>query len=211
VYAPAYCGRAKVRVTIGSNDLFRALTIAAIILPLAIDTFVLGTALGAAGVAKRERLRTSLILTAFEAGMPVIGFLAGAGIGLAIGRWADYIAAAVLAVTGILMLRPQGDDDDEDEERKLRLLESARGWAVVVLGLSISLDELAIGFGVGLLQLPLLLLIGLIAVQAFVAAQLGMRLGSHLAERARRAAGRLAGILLLLAAVLVIGESLSSL
>jgi manganese efflux pump family protein len=200
-----------VRVTIGSNDLFRALTIAAIILPLAIDTFVLGTALGAAGVAKRERLRTSLILTAFEAGMPVIGFLAGAGIGLAIGRWADYIAAAVLAVTGILMLRPQGDDDDEDEERKLRLLESARGWAVVVLGLSISLDELAIGFGVGLLQLPLLLLIGLIAVQAFVAAQLGMRLGSHLAERARRAAGRLAGILLLLAAVLVIGESLSSL
>jgi putative Mn2+ efflux pump MntP len=200
-----------VRVTIGSNDLFRALTIAAIILPLAIDTFVLGTALGAAGVAKRERLRTSLILTAFEAGMPVIGFLAGAGIGMAIGRWADYIAAAVLAVTGILMLRPQGDDDDEDEERKVRLLESARGWAVVVLGLSISLDELAIGFGVGLLQLPLLLLIGLIAVQAFVAAQLGMRLGSHLAERARRAAGRLAGILLLLAAVLVIGESLSSL
>jgi putative Mn2+ efflux pump MntP len=200
-----------VRVTIGSNDLFRALTIAAIILPLAIDTFALGTALGAAGVAKRERLRTSLILTAFEAGMPVIGFLAGAGIGMAIGRWADYIAAAVLAVTGILMLRPQGDDDDEDEERKLRLLESARGWAVVVLGLSISLDELAIGFGVGLLQLPLLLLIGLIAVQAFVAAQLGMRLGSHLAERARRAAGRLAGILLLLAAVLVIGESLSSL
>jgi putative Mn2+ efflux pump MntP len=200
-----------VRVTIGSNDLFRALTIAAIILPLAIDTFVLGTALGAAGVAKRERLRTSLILTAFEAGMPVIGFLAGAGIGLAIGRWADYIAAAVLAVTGILMLRPQGDDDDEDEERKVRLLESARGWAVVVLGLSISLDELAIGFGVGLLQLPLLLLIGLIAVQAFVAAQLGMRLGFHLAERARRAAGRLAGILLLLAAVLVIGESLSSL
>jgi putative Mn2+ efflux pump MntP len=200
-----------VRVTIGSNDLFRALTIAAIILPLAIDTFALGTALGAAGVAKRERLRTSLILTAFEAGMPVIGFLAGAGIGLAIGRWADYIAAAVLAVTGILMLRPQGDDDDEDEERKLRLLESARGWAVVVLGLSISLDELAIGFGVGLLQLPLLLLIGLIAVQAFVAAQLGMRLGFHLAERARRAAGRLAGILLLLAAVLVIGESLSSL
>ena len=189
--------------------MLRALTIAALILPLAIDTFVLGTALGAAGVTTRERLRTSLILTSFEAGMPVIGFLVGAGVGLAIGRWADYIAAAVLAVIGVLMLRPQGDDDGA--ERQVRLLESARGWAVVILGLGISLDELAIGFGVGLLRLPLVLLILLIGVQAFVAAQLGMRLGSHLADRARLAACRLAGILLLLAAVLVAGESLSSL
>jgi manganese efflux pump family protein len=187
----------------------RVLTIAALILPLAIDTFVLSTALGVAGIAKRERLRTSLVLTAFEAGMPVIGFLAGAGVGLAIGQWADYMAAAVLAVTGLLMLRT--GEDNEDEEQKVRLLESARGWAVVVLGLSISLDELAIGFGVGLLRLPLLILIVLIAVQAFVAAQLGMRLGSHLADRARRAAGRLAGSLLLLAALLVVGESLSRL
>jgi manganese efflux pump family protein len=185
------------------------LTVAALILPLAIDTFVLGAALGAAGLAKPERLRTSLTLTAFEAGMPVIGFLAGAGIGQAVGQWADYIAATVLFVTGALMFRPQGDD--EQVEQRMRLLESARGWAVVVLGLSISLDELAIGLGVGLLRLPLLLLVGLIAVQAFVAAQLGMRFGSHLAERARQTAERLAGILLMLAAVLVLGESLSSL
>ena len=189
--------------------LLRALTVASLILPLAIDTFVLATALGAAGMAKRERLRASLILTVFEAGMPVIGFLAGAGIGLAIGRWANYAAVAVLAVTGILMLRPQSDV--EDDEQKVRLLESVRGWAVVVLGLSISLDELAIGFGAGLLGLPLLLLIGLISVQAFVAAQLGIRLGSRLAGKSRQAAGRLAGILLVLAALLVSGESLSSL
>ena len=189
--------------------MLRILTIAALILPLAIDTFVLGTALGAAGLAKRERLRTSLVLTAFEAGMPVIGFLAGAAIASGIGRWADYFAAAVLAVTGVLMLRPRGDDEDEDQ--KVRLLESARGWAVVVLGLGISLDELAIGFGVGLLRLPLVLLIVLIAVQAFIAAQLGMRLGSHLADRTKDAAGRLAGVLLIAAALLVIGESLSRL
>jgi manganese efflux pump family protein len=187
--------------------LLRALTVAALILPLAIDTFVLGTALGAAGLAKRERLRTSLTLTAFEAGMPAVGFLIGAGVGGFIGRWADYFAAAVLAATGAWMLRPGGDEEQE-QEQKVRLLESARGWAIVLLGLSISLDELAIGFGVGLLRLPLLLLVALIAAQAFVAAQLGMRLGSHLAERARQAAGQLAGALLELAAVLVVIEKL---
>jgi putative Mn2+ efflux pump MntP len=185
----------------------RILTIASLILPLTIDTFVLGTALGAAGIPKRERLRTSLILTAFEAGMPLIGFLVGAGIGAAVGAWANYIAAAVLAVIGIMMLR--SGDGDEDDEQKVRLLESARGWSIVVLGVGISVDELAVGFGVGLLRLPLLLLIGLIAVQAFLAAQLGMRLGSRLAENAREAAGRVAGVLLILAAVLVVAEHLA--
>lgn len=184
--------------------MLRVLTIAGLILPLTIDTFVLGTALGAAGIARRERLRTSLILTAFEAVMPLVGFIAGAGIGAAVGGWASYLAAAVLAVIGVLMLRPGGGDDDD--ERNIRLLESARGWTIVVLGLGISVDELAVGFGIGLLRLPFLLLIGLIAVQAFLSAQLGMRLGSRVAENARSAAGRIAGLLLVMAAGLLVIE-----
>jgi len=189
------------------SGVLRLLTIVGLILPLAIDTFVLGTALGAAGIAKQERLRTSLILTAFEAGMPVIGFVAGAGLGIAVGGWANYTAAAVLAAVGVLMLRPDGGK--EDEEQKLRLLESARGWAVLVLGFGISVDELAIGFGIGLLRLPFLLLIGLIAVQAFLAAQLGMRLGSRVAENSRQAAERVAGLLLVLAAGLLVAEHIA--
>ena len=185
------------------------LTVAAVILPLAIDTFVLGTALGAAGIAKRDRLRTSLILAAFEAGMPIAGFLIGAAIGGAISLWSDYVAAAALAAIGVWMLR-SGGAENEEAEASVRLLASARGWAIVVLGLSISLDELAIGLGVGLLRLPLLLIVGLIAIQAFLAAQLGMTLGSKIAQRARYAAGQLAGLLLLSAAVLVVGGKLAA-
>jgi putative Mn2+ efflux pump MntP len=192
-----------------SAALLAFLTVAAVILPLAIDTFVLGTALGAAGIAKRDRLRTSLILAAFEAGMPIAGFLIGAAIGGAISLWSDYVAAAALAAIGVWMLR-SGGDENEEAEASVRLLASARGWAIVVLGLSISLDELAIGFGVGLLRLPLLLIVGLIAIQAFLAAQLGMTLGSKIAQRARYAAGRLAGLLLLSAAVLVVGGKLAA-
>jgi hypothetical protein len=46
-------------------------------------------------------------------------------------------------------------------------------------------------------------------VQAFLAAQLGMRLGSRLAEKTRWAAEKLAGTLLLLAALFVVAEKLS--
>ena len=188
--------------------MLRILTVAGLILPLSLDTFVLGTALGAAGLAREKRLRMSLILTTFEAGMPVIGFLAGAGLGVAVGGLANYFAGGVLAAVGLLMLLRK---DDQDEEQKVRLLESARGWAAVVLGLGISVDELAIGFGVGLLRLPFLLLIVLIAVQAFIAAQLGMRIGSRVADNTRETAGRIAGLLLILAALLLVAEHIAGL
>jgi putative Mn2+ efflux pump MntP len=187
--------------------LLRVLTIAAVALPLAIDTFILGTALGAAGVEKHERLRMSLILGIFEAGMPVVGFLAGAAIGAASGIWSTYLAAAVLAAIGVWMLWPRGAGEADAEDR-LRLLRVARGWAIVVLGLSISVDELAIGFGVGLLGLPLVVLVVLIAVQAFLAAQLGMRLGSRMAEGSKHSAERIAASMLVLAAVLVLADKL---
>jgi putative Mn2+ efflux pump MntP len=181
----------------------RTLTLVALILPLAIDTFVLSTALGAAGLARRERFRTSLLLTAFEAGMPVVGFLVGAGLGGFMGPLADFLAAAVLALIGVWMLWPRGDDE-EGEERKVRLLESARGWAILVLGLSISLDELAIGFGAGLLRLPVVPLVIAIGVQTFIVTQAGIRLGSRLGARWRESAERVAGVALIALGVVLL-------
>ena len=49
---------------------------------------------------------------------------------------------------------------------------NARGPGALLLALSISLDELAIGFTLGLLRLPAVLVIALIALQAFIVAQL---------------------------------------
>lgn len=179
------------------------LTVVAFVLPLCLDTFALSAALGVAGLPARERLRASLILTAFEAIMLFVGFLIGSGIGTAVGVFSDYAAAAVLIGVGVFILWPRAD---EDEGEKVLLLQRARGMAILGLGLGISLDELAIGFGGGLLRLPLLVLAVLIGVQAFLAAQVGMRVGAKLGESAREWAERIAGILLIGAGVLVLVE-----
>lgn len=183
--------------------MIHVLTIAAFVLPLGLDTFALSAALGVAGLPARERLRASLILTAFEAVMPFVGFLIGSGIGSAVGTFSDYAAAAVLMAVGLYMLWPR---DEEDEGDKVMLLQRARGATIIGLGLGISLDELAIGFGGGLLRLPLLLLAALIGAQAFIAAQVGMRVGSKLGEAAREWAERSAGVLLIGAGVLIVVE-----
>jgi putative Mn2+ efflux pump MntP len=54
------------------------------------------------GVSSSQRLRVSLILTGFEAGMPLIGVGVGQTLGHALGSFADYVAG--LAFVALWML-----------------------------------------------------------------------------------------------------------
>ena len=63
------------------------------------------------------------------------------------------------------------------------------------------LDELAIGFTIGLVGVSIWLAVILIGAQAFFAAQVGLRLGGRLSEHARELAERLAGAALIALAV----------
>jgi manganese efflux pump family protein len=175
---------------------------AALLLPLGLDTFALGAALGVAGLAREDRLRVSLVFTVFEAGMPIVGMLAGQLVGRLIGAWAGYAGVGFLFVAGALLLRP--GQDEEAEERRVKLLAHARGLAVIDLGLSISVDELTVGFSAGLLGIPIALAVIWIAVQAFAAAQLGLRLGGRIGDELRERSERIAGIALIAVAVILL-------
>jgi putative Mn2+ efflux pump MntP len=177
----------------------------ALILPLGLDTFAVAAALGALGASRRHRLRLSLLFAVFEAGMPLIGLALGAPLGRAIGDAADYVAIGVLFAFGLYTLLGR----EEDEERLSKLIQ-LRGTSALLLGISISLDELAIGFTLGLLQLPAALVVVLIGLQAFILTQLGLRLGHRLSERVREGAERAAGVALIALALVLLAEKLLS-
>lgn len=177
----------------------------ALVLPLGLDTFAVCCALGMAGIPASKRRHVSLLMVAFEAGMPLIGVAIGAPLGHAIGSAADYVAIAVLAAFGLYTLFGQDDDD----ERSIAMLD-ATGWRTVALGVSISLDELAVGFTLGLLRLPIAIVIAAIAVQTLIVTQLGMRLGTRIGEPVRERAEQLAGIALVALAVVLLAEKLAS-
>lgn len=61
------------------------------------------------------------------------------------------MAAAALPALGIWMLL----SNEEDKAGKVSALIANSGLALVALGISISLDELAMGFTIGLLHLPI--------------------------------------------------------
>lgn len=176
----------------------------ALVIPLGLDTFAVAAALGMLGPAPATRLRVSFLFPAFEAAMPLIGLAIGTPLGHAIGDSADYIAIGVLLAFGLYTLA----GSEEREQRTIVRLADAHGAGLLLLGLSISLDELAIGFTLGLLRLPAALVIALIALQAVAVTQLGLRLGHRLSERLREAAERIAGLALATLAIVLLAEKL---
>jgi putative Mn2+ efflux pump MntP len=174
------------------------------VLPLGLDTFAVAAALGMRGLPRRARLRVSLLMSAFEMAMPVVGLLIGHAVGSAVGGAADYVAIGVLAALGAWMLFHEEDDEGE----KVGEFASRGRLAILALGISISLDELAVGFTIGLLHLSLWLAVVLIGAQAFLFAQLGLRLGARLNETLRERAEQLAGVALVGLAALLVVEKL---
>ncbi len=173
----------------------------AFVVPLGLDSFAVAAVLGASGVTGiRERLRVSLIFVVFEAGMPLIGLAAGRGIARAVGGVAEYLSGAAVIALGVYMLLA-GDD-----EQRAGRLASTRGPGMLVLGVSISMDELAIGFSLGLVRLPVLPVIIAIAVMALLASQLGLALGHRISERLRERAGQFAAVALILLGAYLIAE-----
>jgi manganese efflux pump family protein len=132
----------------------------------------------------------ALLFAAFETAMPLVGLAAGYGARSRFETPAVYAGAAVLAGLGIHTLR---EVLESERERAAFSFGSARG--MLLAGLGISTDELAMGFPLGVQRLPVGPVLAAIAAQTFVVTAAGSWLGSRLGAAARLRASRAAGII----------------
>jgi len=182
------------------------LKLLAFVLPLGLDSFAAAAAIGASQVTTAaQRLRISLVFVIFEGGMPLVGLGLGTVLARRIGHVTDYVAGAAVIAIGAWMLLA----GDKDEAEKASRIVASRGLGLLALGISISLDELAIGFSIGLVHLPVTAVVVAIALQAFLAAQLGLAVGARIGERWRERAEQAAGIVLILLGAYLITEQLA--
>jgi putative Mn2+ efflux pump MntP len=167
-------------------------------LPLGLDTFALSTILGVTPLPTRIRVRLAVTFAAAEGLMPAVGLLLGLPLGNAVGTWSGYLAGALICGIGLWMWwkerREDAEDDDEEgEAARIARAATATGWSLVGLALSVSLDELAVGFSFGVVRLPLVPALILIALQALLVSLagqwVGRRSGKKLGERAEQLAG----------------------
>ena len=159
-------------------------------LALGLDTFGIGLS---AGSAQREGgwklyLRLALVLALFQTLAPVIGWLVGTPLGGLMQRWSHWVSFALLAYAGGRMIW-EGLEGEEESE----FLDLHRWQALLFLGVATSLDELAVGVGLGLSGQPIALLAALDFAWTFVLALAGALLGKRVNRaigQARTAVGR---------------------
>ncbi len=171
--------------------------ISAIAVALAMDAFAVSIVTGVSlkDVSFRQTFRLSWHFGLFQAMMPVIGWGAGLSIRVYIERYDHWVAFVLLAFVGINMIREAFQHDKGEEQKK----DPTKGVTLVILSVATSIDALAVGLSISILNVSIwtpALIIGLVAgIFTIVGLQIGKKIGS--ATRLSRYAGAIGGIVLL--------------
>jgi putative Mn2+ efflux pump MntP len=175
-------------------------------LSLGLDTLAVAAGLGLSGLPRARWLTVGLTFALFEGMMPIVGLVVGRRLTEVLGGVVGYAAAALLILVGLLAIREALSDDDDDAEEGIPA--DPRGHRLLLTGLSVSLDELAVGFSLGVLKVPVGPALAYIGLQAFGLTFLGLstgrRIGARLGERAELVSG---SVLTLLGIVLLAGQA----
>lgn len=160
---------------------------------LAMDAFAVSLAAGATGSAsgRRATFRLAFHFGLFQFLMPVIGWLAGSLFASRLEAVDHWIAFVLLGWIGVQMIRA-GLDPDPDR----RVGDPSRGWSLIALSIATSIDALAVGLSLALLQVRIWQVSVVIGLTAALFSVLGHRGGGRLGARLGRRAELLGGGLL---------------
>lgn len=170
---------------------------------LALNNTLASIALGAGYMPRWHQLRTALLFALFEALMPLLGVLTGQVAAMLIGSKARFVGIGVLAVVGIysLVKVDAKDEPQLSDEMSLDRKRSARPrMQTLILAVALSIDNLTVGFGLGMLHVPLLLATLTFGVVSLVMTLIGLEIGRYVGSKFTLSADKLSGVVLLLTA-----------
>ena len=134
--------------------------------------------------------------------MQIVGYGIGTGAGRVIGTVAIYAGFAILASIGGFIIY-------ESFERRMPRFKPDSPVAVLLASLSVSLDSLGVGMSLPGVPLPLLPLLVTVAISTIIFTAVGLAFGERLGRRYKRRAQRVAGLVLILLALVFTAQRLA--
>lgn len=181
-----------------------------LLLGLAMSTDAFAAAIGKGASMTRPRLsealRAGLIFGMIEGITPVLGWLLGKGASRYIEAWDHWVAFGLLLALGLHMiwngLKPESDKPVDAP--------SKHGFVGLALtGLSTSIDALAVGVGLALVDVPIIVVAVVIGLCTFSMVTLGIMLGRALGAIVGRRSEVIGGVILIGVGAVILYEHLS--
>jgi len=151
-------------------------TIFLLAVSLAMDAFAVSVTSGLTmGKFRLESaLRISLFFGGFQAVMPIIGFFAGLNIRAYIAEFDHWVAFGLLSLVGAKMIYEAVFNHENTEKMNPEHLPT-----LLVLSVATSIDALAVGFSLSLLQEGIIAAAAVIGIVTFVISFIGVAMGKY--------------------------------
>ncbi len=141
---------------------------------LSMDAFAVSVGLGSKNIRNRHNLAllASIYFGIFQAVMPLIGYLGGKGVFGWIENFAHWIAFFLLLLVGLKMIYEAITEGIEEDIRQVTYK------VMLMLAVATSVDAMAAGFTLTLLEVNPLIACGLIGITTFFFSWIGVLTGA---------------------------------
>jgi putative Mn2+ efflux pump MntP len=153
--------------------------------------------LGVLPLTRGRRIEITLTFLLMEILMPILGIILGDRLAGGIGSKGEVVAGVVLILLGGYTLV-----ETRREARDLQV--PARRRAIWLLAIALSLDNLVVGLGLGLLHAPLVVAALFMGFCSLVLTVVGLELGRLLGERVGERSEIFSGLVLIAAGLFVL-------
>jgi len=164
---------------------------------LGLSNFAAAVGIGISGIDAPTRLRVGMIFGLFETAMPILGLLLGRSLAGSLGRTAHWIGAALLIATGLYAVIQAIGSPDSKDATDPAAQGGQRTGRLLVTGLALSIDNLAVGFALGTFHVNLVIAAVLIGTVSMAMSLLGLELGNRLSAKTGDRGELLGGLVLI--------------
>ncbi len=172
-------------------------------LSVGLSNFAGSIGIGLSGVDARTRLRVGIAFGLFEGAMPILGLFIGEALSGTIGAYGRYVGSGLLVLTGLYTIWQSIRTGKVEREEEKGILDTRQ---LLILGVALSLDNLIVGFALGVYHVSIVLAAVTMAVVSvglsLLGLELGSRLGARVGEYSEMAGG---GVLVLVGIALGVG------
>jgi manganese efflux pump family protein len=144
-------------------------------------------------------VRIGVAFGLFEGLMPIVGIYIGRALATVIGGYGRYGGAGLLVLTGVYTIW-QARRTRRAEERGKGVLSTRE---LYVIAFALSIDNLVVGFALGVLAVPVPLSAVVIAAVSIALSLLGLELGRRAGERLEEWSEEIGGAVLILVGVAI--------